>query len=164
MPGVQIIQIVPWHLRLRNLVFPRLVSEAQVYPGAPSRPCDPFSSLILQLLISSDHSHARAGFFDAPGSHLALLPPRVYKGPLEATIAFCCIDRCCCRTRCGLLVFDPELPLVKDSRDVTTALRSISSPWGLRSMDTQCCVEMMTAGSIVIFDTSSRCVKSINRC
>lgn len=35
MPGVQITQIVPWHLRLRNLVFPRLVSEAQVYPGAP---------------------------------------------------------------------------------------------------------------------------------
>ena len=33
MPGVQIIQIIPWHLRLRNLLFPRLVSEAQVYPG-----------------------------------------------------------------------------------------------------------------------------------
>ncbi|KAK9869016.1 hypothetical protein WJX84_000276 [Apatococcus fuscideae] len=65
MPGVQIIQIVPWHLRLRTVLFPRLVSEAQVYPG----------------------------FFDAPGSHLALLPPRLCKGPLEATIAFCCIDR-----------------------------------------------------------------------
>ena len=36
MPGVQIIQVVPWHLRLRTILFPRLVSEAQVYPGDKS--------------------------------------------------------------------------------------------------------------------------------
>ncbi len=33
MLGVQIIQIVPWPLRLRTVLFPRLVSEAQLYPG-----------------------------------------------------------------------------------------------------------------------------------
>ncbi len=50
-------------------------------------------SLQKTALQATEPDCVLAGFFDAPASHLALLPPSLCNGSLEATIAFCCIDR-----------------------------------------------------------------------
>ena len=67
LPGIQIMQILPWHLQLRARLFPRLPSTSQVYPG----------------------------FFDAPGCNTALLPPSIKAQlpPAMVTIAFCTADK-----------------------------------------------------------------------